>query len=64
MSDLPEEKLYQKFEQGHARIIGVGGDLPTIVGDKEHNMQLIDRNRKDCSVAWKMSIKLSHDSVS
>jgi hypothetical protein len=64
MSDLLEEKLYQRFEQGHARVIGIGGDLRIIVGDAEHNMQLIDCSRKDCSLAWKMSIKLSHDSVS
>lgn len=33
MSDTPEERLSQHFEQGHACVIGVGGDLPNTVGD-------------------------------
>jgi Caspase domain/Effector-associated domain 10 len=35
MSDSQEDNLCQCFEQGHACVIGVGGDLPTTVGDAE-----------------------------
>jgi hypothetical protein len=33
MNDSPEERLSQRFEPGHACVIGVGGDLPNTVGD-------------------------------
>jgi hypothetical protein len=33
VSDSPEERLSQRFEQGHACVIGIGGDLPSTVGD-------------------------------
>jgi hypothetical protein len=35
MSDSQNDNLYQRFEQGHACVIGVGGNLPTTVGDAE-----------------------------
>jgi hypothetical protein len=35
MNDSQKENSCQRFEQGHACVIGVGGDLPTTVGDAE-----------------------------
>jgi hypothetical protein len=35
MNDSQKENSCQRFEQGHACVIGVGGNLPTTVGDAE-----------------------------
>lgn len=35
MSNSPEERLGQRFEQGYACVVGVGGDLPSTVRDAQ-----------------------------